>query len=457
MKRIIGLLASIFSAGLFTSCSSSAEQVVDSKSGSRDGASEIKIAVTLPMAACVIPVKEFPSDIKKTVSLAIERHAPETVRKLAAKMLESSLMKIEEWPKERIPSELLSMLEYTGSTAEELKMVREANKFIFIHAVGRPGWPPAHEFGTRAAAASVAMELKSSVVDLYTPASVHLEQAFDSLPPKEETAKLSNWLKVINSAGENGLWMTSRGLARVGLPDLQSVAVPPQLENSWSCVMTGLAWKIVKVTQPSLNVDTKDLSLPAVVEVTNKDIDEAFGKKVTSKSETVASFHLSLEKGRDGAEYLTIVKPRGDRRTFGEYLADLARQLMGASEEPVVKTTKTDAMEKAMETAISELPTIRERFLNKRLPKDGKLILKFRVKRGANNEYLWASVTAWKELKEVNAFCGNDSDFDPNLRAGKPLTLSFDSIVDWAVMVDDDIVEGGYTNKVLQQEQNEAN
>jgi len=457
VKRILGFLSSVLGAIFFTSCSSGTERALNSMGESEDGSSEIRITVTLPMAACLVPVKELPSDIKKSVSLAIEKHAPEPVRELAAKMLESSLIKIEEWRKDRLPPELVTMLEYTGSTSEELKSFREARKFLFIQAVGRPGWPPAHEFGTRAAAASVAMEINSTVVDLYIPASVHIDQAFDNLPPKVGSAKLSNWLKVINSAGDKGLWMTSRGLARVGLPDLQSVDVPPQLENSWSYVMTGLAWKIVKITQPTLHADTKELSLPAIIEVSDKDIDEAFGKKVTTKSDAAASFHLSLEKGRDGSEYLTIVKPRNDRRTFGEYLADLSRQLMGASEEPVVTTTKTDSMERAMATAISELPKIRDRFLNNKLPKNGKLILKFRVRRGADSEYLWASVTSWKELGEANVFCGNDSAFDPNLRTGKPLTLNLDSVVDWAVMVGDEIIEGGYTNKVLQDRQNDAN
>lgn len=454
MKKVLAFLSTFLSGIFLGSCSSGVDEMVDPDRTARESGngSEIKVAVTLPMASCAIPVKETNSDVEKDLSVAIEKHAPSSLKTLALKMLESPLMKVEVWPKERIPSELLSLLEYTGSTAEEMKTVREAKKFIVIHAVGRPGWPPAHEFGIRTAAASLALELKSTVLDLYMPAFVHLDQAFDTLPPKEDPPKLSSWLKVLTSSGEKGIWLTSRGLARVGLPELQSIDVPPQIENSLTYVMTGLAWKIIKTTQVELHQDTKELYLSAVIEVTDKDIDEAFGKKVTTKTDTAASFHLRMKKGSDGADYLTIVKPGGDMRTNGVYLADQMRQLMGASSEPAIETTKTDAMEKAMVLAVSELPMIRERFISGRLPNKGKLILKFKVTRGADREYLWASVTAWKELDKIDCYCGNDSRFDPKLRAGKQLTLSLDSIVDWAVMVNDDIVEGAYTNKVLEQE-----
>src|SRR6185312_1004578 len=56
---------------------------------------------------------------------------------------------------------------------------------------------------------------------------------------------LSAWVAVPQSAGDNGLWMTTRGLGRFGLPELQVHDVPPALARSWTTALTGLARALV--------------------------------------------------------------------------------------------------------------------------------------------------------------------------------------------------------------------
>lgn len=75
--------------------------------------------------------------------------------------------------------------------------------------------------------------------------------------------------------------------------------------------------------------------------------------------------------------------------------------------------------------------------------------MKFGVKVNRGTEYLWAFVTDWSDENVIKGSCGNDAQDGSTLRAGQPVSLESDSIVDWAVMVDNKIIEGAWTNKVL--------
>lgn len=107
------------------------------------------------------------------------------------------------------------------------------------------------------------------------------------------------------------------------------------------------------------------------------------------------------------------------------------------------------ALDEAMAKARAELPEVRSRFLASQFPRGGQLILKFRVTDGTNSEYLWAFPLNWESPNEIEATCGNHSQLDPSFQPGRRMNLNLESIVDWAVLVDEQIVEGAGTNKVL--------
>ncbi|HIA53130.1 MAG TPA: DUF2314 domain-containing protein [Candidatus Melainabacteria bacterium] len=426
---------------------------IDAEPRARVGIDTIDLPVVAPTAVYAIPVETRPSDLKAFVSDAIKRNAPESMRTATLSRLAATSTKTEIWAKDRIPSVIFEMLQYSGTSPEEVKALSQAKEFIVIAGTGKPGWPPLHEFETRTAAASVAKALKTSAMDLFLPKAISIEDAQKDSLFQQRKQNFSQWSKVLNSDDENGLWMTTRGLGRIGLMEVQSIDVPPQLEDSWSYVMSALCWKIAKLSNEELKAGKTEIRLPSAIELTDKDLEEAFKSKISLKENTSARLFLTIARGRDEADYLTIIQPKGDTRKFGEYVVDITRELLGAHENPVIESRRSEAMQEAMATAKAELPTVRKRFLDKEFPFGSRLILKYRVERGADREYLWAYVTGWQDPKRIQAISGNDSDYDLKLRSGQLLNLDLETIVDWALMEKDKIVQGGYTTKVLEQEQ----
>lgn len=439
-------LAVLLASFMFGACS------FDSAPWASGERNTIVLPIVAPTAIYAIPIETSPTKLREFVSDAVKRSAPESIKATIFNKLGTPSMKVEIWPKDRIPSAIFDMLLYSGSSAEEVNALSKAKNFIVIIGVGNPGWPPLHELETQAVAASVARELKTSAVDLYLPKSVSVEDALNVSQAQKSNPCFYQWSKVLNSDGSKGLWMTTRGLARIGLMEVQSIDVPPQLEDSWSYVMSGLCWKIAKNLNVELKAGKKEVELPSIIELTDKDLEEAFASPVSLKKNTSTRLFLKIARGRDEDDYITIVQPNGDKRKFGEYVVDVTRELLGAHDYPIVRSKRSEAMEKAIATAKAQLPSVRKRFLNKEFPFKGRLILKFEIEKGDAREFLWAYVTDWKDPKKIQAYCGNDSEFDPRLRAGQVLNLNVDKIVDWALMEKSDIVQGGYTIKVLQHE-----
>lgn len=419
------------------------------------GKSAIVVPIVAPTSIYAVPVGTSPTNLRGFVSDAIKQYAPESMKATTLNKLGTPSIKIELWRKDQIPSVIFDMLLYSGSSGEDVNALSRAKNFIVITGVGKPGWPPLHEIECQTVAASVAKALKTSAMDLYLPKSVSVEDVLNVSHSQQRNPRFYQWSKVLNSDSSNGLWMTTRGLARIGLLEVQSIDVPPQLEDSWSYVMSGLCWKLAKLSNAELKAGKQEVELPSIIALTDKDLGDAFASPVSLKENTSTRLFLKIARGVDEADYITIVQPNGDKRKFGEYVVDVTRELLGAHENQGVISKRSEAMDKAIATAKAELPSVRKRFLNKEFPFYGRLILKFRIEKGDDREFLWAYVTGWKDPKKIQAYCGNDSEFDPRLRSGQVLNLDVEKIVDWALMEKNDIVQGGYTIKVLQHEHKE--
>jgi hypothetical protein len=85
---------------------------------------------------------------------------------------------------------------------------------------------PIHEWAARATAAALAAELGVPLVDTLIPRVMDAGKAMASLPDPDGLFRLSDWVLVLHSAGNRGLWVTSKGLGRFGLPELQAGNVP---------------------------------------------------------------------------------------------------------------------------------------------------------------------------------------------------------------------------------------
>ncbi|HEY9774773.1 MAG TPA: hypothetical protein V6C81_13510 [Planktothrix sp.] len=413
-----------------------------------------KIRIDLPkwaMAEYYVPIKKPPADAKSLIAESVKRHVGGTVREITLKML--PIMRVDVDDKNDYPMPAHELLKVMGASAKQLSIIDKTKQIAAIEAPNKPVWPPYHEFAARAAAGALAFDQNSVVIDKTVPIVMSAEDALSKLPRGDEAPLFTDWIMVISSQSDDGIWMTTKGMSRVGLPELQAIGVPPQLLRSFTSVMVGLAYNIMKQYAGTVTINSvpDHFDLPADIRISESDIAEAYRHESEHGGETSVHLKLDKKKGEPGNAFLTITVPATDRRTRGEYMIDINDKLFGPHADGVIPASLSPEMLAAMHTARSKLSEIRTRFVAHKLPKESQLIVKFPVHSGEHTEYLWAFVNGWDSPDKLNCHCGNDANLDPKLRAGTPLTLKPSDLVDWAVVQNDNIIEGGWTNKLLGQ------
>lgn len=399
-------------------------------------------------ALYVVPLAKAPADLTAAVSDAVKQDAPEVLKQPTLQFVGTALMELKIVSGDKVPVPI-AMFSAMGTSDALLSKIKNAKQFLIIRTLGKPAWPPYHEFAARSAASAMAKQQNNCVIDMVAPSVMAPSDAIKKLPTdKDKPVHLEDWFTIFTSMSDDGAWMTTKGLKRMGLPELQALNVPPQLYERWSNVITATTYNIMARFSQVATIDktTTEFTMPATIELSASD----FAMFMPDDKIDRAVIHLRFDGAKGNEEqFLTMTPPPRDARSIGRYLCDIYAKLFGAEHE-IVQAPRSEAMEKAMAEARSGLTNVRKRFIEGKLPKDSKLIVKFPLKHENDTEYLWAFVTAWKNPDELDAISGNDSNLGGTIRNGDPVHLKTNTLVDWAVMTEDGIVEGGFTNKVLQ-------
>lgn len=453
-RRCIALGLALITTFSTSGCSASLPAQTVSGSPEKQTKAPMKstITINLPektLSLYILPVNSVPIEVQGLAIAAVKHQitSPQRVM-ILEKCLSNSSIQLKTIGRNELPPYPMEMLTACGSTKEQLATLNNTKNFIRISLEDSPTiWPPYNEVAVRMVAGALAAELKTFTVDLVA-LSTRTAEAALQIQSDNKLPTMAEFVKVIQSDNKNGRWMTTNGLQRFGLPELQVVDVAPQISDNMAYLMIGLAWKILKEHH---DTKTSKLLLASPVTLTRADISEAYGEE-TKNGKNSAPVYLCLDKGdRDSETYLTIRAPEGEEKPFNQYLTELCSTIFGESSDRTALSQRSKAMEEAMKSARDELPSVRNRFLSGKLPKRSQLMVKFGVG-GKRKEYLWASITDWSDETKPRGYCGNNAVEGSDLKAGQPLTLDSDSIVDWAVMINDDIVEGARTNKVLEKE-----
>ena len=83
------------------------------------------------------------------------------------------------------------------------------------------------------------------------------------------------------SADSAGYWCTTTGLGRFGLPELQTLAAPPNVVEAWGRAMTGIARRLVAAWGETIDAqpDAAFVELPSTVEIGPEDVTGAYGRQ----------------------------------------------------------------------------------------------------------------------------------------------------------------------------------
>lgn len=388
----------------------------------------------------------------------LEAMEPSVGRDVALHALGSPILRVEVMPS-RSSDLPLHLIELFGAAPDDLRQLREARAVVVVEALGQAGWPPLHEVSARTAALAIGQLHGAPILDTTSTQLLAHDAVAASLPAPGEPLILTKWVLVPQSAGELGMWMTTKGLVRFGLPELEVPDVPPQMANAWTAILSGIARALIDRYSEALDAARRDQDQsPAFVEIDRHlqvqlaDIARAYGDAEPDEDRrSVVRLEPAPRSDPNSDEFLTVGPPDSYARSRAEFYGEVGVDLFGVEDHEVRYTAPTDELDHAMEVAISCLDVARARFLAGEFEHRTLLMVKWRLAADDGVEYPWAFVTDWSDAAVLRANSASDADRDPLVRVGRPLVLDRADVVDWAVWVDGDgVIEGGWTNAVLE-------
>ncbi|GHJ13997.1 MULTISPECIES: DUF2314 domain-containing protein [unclassified Micromonospora] len=404
-------------------------------------------------ATYLVPIDGLPRVSPKTAVEGLTGRLAGPVHGLAKQMLDSPLMSVDtrsisEFPE--LPPDLLAAF---GATDEQLARLAAATHLVVVQAEYRPGWPPAHEWAARAVAAAIAETVGGDVVDVFGLQFLDPAAALRSLPDEQGRIRLVDWVLVPYSSDADGLWFTTKGLRRFGLLELQAQGVPDHLTRAWGAVMTGAARRLLRDWTDGLAGEEVPafVQLPVLATVTGHDIAVAYGNPEQHGATAPVLLRLELDPATDpdADSFLSLNPPPGHPGPPGRYFAAACATLFNGIQPDVRYTRTDDAMSRAVATARSALGDIRARFLAGGLPAESQLVVKYGLPGDDGPEYVWAGVTSWDAPERIVGASATDATTDPSVRIGSPVVVEASDVVDWAVLDGTGVLEGGWTQAVL--------
>jgi hypothetical protein len=412
-------------------------------------------AVTLSVpelveATYVVVTARPPADVQAAARDAAQR-LPESLRAGALRMLAGPLLSVTMSTVGDAPPLPVSFLGVFGASAAQLRDLDTATHVVVCQAVFRPGWPPAHEWYARGVAAGLAELTGGTLIDMFTPQILEPAAAVRSLPDPDGRVVLVRWVLVPQSAGDRGLWMTTKGIGRFGLPELQVLDVPPALAGAWTRVMSGTASALVRAWTRALQGEPSFVALPSRIVVGTADVARAHGHEPGPDHQAELRLRLDPPDRFGGQAFLTVVPPDTFLRSAGEFLTSVSAALFGDPGSAVRRAPRDARMDAAIAAARAALPQARARFLDQTITGPGQLIVKHGLTGHATQrEYVWSTVTGWPDPGRIHAVSMSDAETDPTVRAGRPTSVDAATVVDWGIWVDGrGIIEGGWTNQLL--------
>lgn len=269
----------------------------------------------------------------ETISV-IAAHVPDPVGAVARKMLQAGAVSLSSVGASVLPPGLSALQRHLGVPEELGLAVAGAADFAAFSVSWPPGWPPVHEAVARACAAAFAERIRMPVVDTFVPLVLAPGPAIASLPGSDYQIRLSEWVLTPGSAGPAGLRVTTKGLGRFGLPELQSYDVPPLLGGPWARLLLGLASRLLDHWLDALR--RRDgaafAELPSEIEVCEADVAEAYGSDAAGSGRTLLRLILDPAVDDHADSFLTVQPPGDPSSSSNEFIADSCAAVFGSSE-----------------------------------------------------------------------------------------------------------------------------
>jgi hypothetical protein len=218
----------------------------------------------------------------------VTRQTAPPLRDLVLGMLGSPMLTLDQRPAADFPPLPRDLLAAYGAAAPDLEAITSAAHVIAVRAAYRPGRPPAHEWASRTVAGALGTLADAPVIDVFTPqilTSPHLLRSVHAF-------HLTDWMLLPHTSGPHGSLVTTKGLARFGLPELRTENVPPDLVEPWGRLLNGLAHRVLDLWLDELPTEALTADIPETITVGLQDIAAAQGTEDPAHREVSVRLHL---------------------------------------------------------------------------------------------------------------------------------------------------------------------
>jgi uncharacterized protein YegJ (DUF2314 family) len=385
-------------------------------------------------------------------------HVPEPLRPAIADFRKRGLVLGEVVPKKELPELPLQLLESIGTPELEERMLGAATHAVLLRALDVNAAPRTGLWSVLAAACDVADRLHGVVFDPEGLRVITLDKA-SKFFQRNGAIAIRDHVIVPFSVDERGVgWMTTRGMTKFGLPELEVKDIPPDLlQLSYLVITTGQflvehAFNAVRATPPA-----SSLEVPPAIRLDDELFAHADGGEWEQgasgvRRSTLVSLRFPAVPADSGTPFAQIVQPPGVSSDMGVWLYATLVELLGPRQEPVFHVaTDGEAMLAAHARAVAELPGVKGRFLAGLRP--GQILY---VKHGfptphGSKEYMWLVAERWKGSQVVGTLVNEPEDV-PELQLGQEVEIEEAAIFDWMIQLSAERREGGYTLEITQGE-----
>lgn len=288
-------------------------------------------------ALYLVPCPLSEQAAREETASAIEAHVPDPLGTVARKMLEAGAVSVTSVPASVLPPGLSALQRHLGVPEELTLGVAGATDFAAFSVSWPPGWPPVHEAVARACAAALAARTGVPLVDSFVPLVLDPVPAIAGLPGANYEIRLADWVLTPGSHGDLGLRVTTKGLGRFGLPELQSHNVPPQLGRPWARLMLGLASRLLTLWIEVLH--DRDgaafAEVPSEIEVSEADVAEAYGGNAEGSGRVLLRLVFDPATDDHADSFLTVQPTAGSPSSVDEFISDACAALFGLAEREV--------------------------------------------------------------------------------------------------------------------------
>jgi hypothetical protein len=391
--------------------------------------------------------KKRDADLKRLGVEWVHSMTDEPLRSMLATFIESEQLTVERKRRWWFRDPPKHVIRSFGMGQEEERRYKDATHVITVVAEGH--YP--HTLGAFAVASGVANAFDGVVVDPHGLPRVLAGTLLKERLSPDGSAAVSKWIVCPFSASDDGLgWMTTTGMGRFGVPNLEMRHIPTGLDDALLSVMNAVAQHVLDAV---LAEAPAEIALDEEFTITQSDLARAMGRDTIAAKQTTV--RLSFDGvGRNHMEpFIAIGPPMSFKGTLGEWYYAMLDEFLGKPRHPAPLTLAAgdNALERARLRAIAEWPGIRSRFARGLSPSQS-LFVKYGFPVSSGKAFLWVGVSKL-DAGRITGTLANDGPPDADLKAGTQIVIDEQELSDWVITEGEQRREGGYSIEVLQARQ----